>query len=147
MVFPQWLNNCRIFKWLAKAVIILRICAGWSEPLLVPYTHFVGNLMSRLKYSDTVLNFEQILLTTSWGVKNVMANSVNPDQTALSGAGWSWCMLFVEAYLCKTFGPRSGLGAQWLSGRVLDSRPRGPRFKPQRRHCVVVLEQDTFILV
>ena len=37
-------------------------------------------------------------------------------------------------------------GAQWLSGRVLDSRPRGRRFQPQRRHCVVVLEQDTFIL-
>ena len=33
-----------------------------------------------------------------------------------------------------------------LSGRVLDSRPRGRRFKPRRRHCVVVLEQDTFIL-
>ena len=31
-------------------------------------------------------------------------------------------------------------GAQWLSGRVLDLRPRGRRFKPHRRHCVVVLE-------
>ena len=37
-------------------------------------------------------------------------------------------------------------GAQWLSGRVLDSRPKGRRFEPHRRHCVVVLEQDTFIL-
>ena len=37
-------------------------------------------------------------------------------------------------------------GAQWLSGRVLDSRPKGCGFEPQRRHCVVVLEQDTFIL-
>ena len=37
-------------------------------------------------------------------------------------------------------------GAQWLSGRVLDSKPRGRRFKPHRRHCVVVLQQDTFIL-
>ena len=37
-------------------------------------------------------------------------------------------------------------GAQWLSGRVLDSRPKGSGFKPHRRHCVVVLEQDTFIL-
>ena len=36
--------------------------------------------------------------------------------------------------------------AQWLSGRVLDSRPRGRGFEPHRRHCVVVLEQDTFIL-
>ena len=37
-------------------------------------------------------------------------------------------------------------GAQWLSGRVLDSRPRGRGFEPHRRYCVVVLEQDTFIL-
>ena len=38
------------------------------------------------------------------------------------------------------------LGAQWLSGRVLDSRPGGRRFEPLQRHCVVVLEQGTFIL-
>ena len=37
------------------------------------------------------------------------------------------------------------LSVQWLSGRVLDSRLRGGRFEPQQRHCVVVLEQDTFI--
>ena len=34
----------------------------------------------------------------------------------------------------------------WLSGRVLDSRLRGPGFEPHLRHCVVVLEQDTFVL-
>ena len=39
-----------------------------------------------------------------------------------------------------------GDGAQWLSGRVLDSRLRGRRFKPHWRHCVMVLEQDTFIV-
>ena len=37
-------------------------------------------------------------------------------------------------------------GAQWLSGRVLDLRPRGLGFKPHWRHCIVVLELDTFIL-
>ena len=37
-------------------------------------------------------------------------------------------------------------GAQWLSARVLDSRPKGPGFELHRCHCVVVLEQDTFIL-
>ena len=37
-------------------------------------------------------------------------------------------------------------GAQWLSGRVLDSRPKGRGFEPHQRHCVVVFEQDTFIL-
>ena len=31
------------------------------------------------------------------------------------------------------------VGAQWLSGRVLDSRPRGPGFEPHQRHCVVSL--------
>ena len=36
-------------------------------------------------------------------------------------------------------------GDQWLSGRVLDLRPRGCGFEPHPRHCVVVLEQDTFI--
>ena len=38
------------------------------------------------------------------------------------------------------------MGAQWLSGRVLDSRPKGREFEPHRRHWVVVLEQDTFFL-
>ena len=37
-------------------------------------------------------------------------------------------------------------GVQWLSGRVLDSRPKGRGFEPHWRHCVVVHEQDTFIL-
>ena len=41
---------------------------------------------------------------------------------------------------------KASKGAQWLSGRVLDSRPKGRGFEPHRRHCVVVLEQDTFIL-
>ena len=33
-----------------------------------------------------------------------------------------------------------------LSGRVLESRPKGRGFEPHRRHCVAILEQDTFIL-
>ena len=34
------------------------------------------------------------------------------------------------------------VGAQWLSGRVLDSRPRGRGFEPHRRHCVVSLNKN-----
>ena len=55
-------------------------------------------------------------------------------------------------FLCRYSSPKKrstyieGLGAQWLSGRGLDSRPRGRGFEPHRRHCVVVLGQDTFIL-
>ena len=33
-------------------------------------------------------------------------------------------------------------GAQWLSGRVLDSRPKGRRLEPHRRHCFVSLSKN-----
>ena len=34
------------------------------------------------------------------------------------------------------------MGAQWLSGRVLDSRPRGRGFEPHRHHCIVSLSKN-----
>ena len=37
-------------------------------------------------------------------------------------------------------------GAQWLSGRVLDTRLKDRWFESHQHHCVVVLEQNTFIL-
>ena len=49
-------------------------------------------------------------------------------------------------YIMLIISSFSFLRAQWLSGRVLDARPRGRGFEPHRRHYVVVLEQDTFIL-
>ena len=33
-------------------------------------------------------------------------------------------------------------GAQWLSGRVLDARPKGRGFEPYRRHCVLSLSKN-----
>ena len=33
-------------------------------------------------------------------------------------------------------------GAQWLSGRVLDLRPKGRRFEPHQRHCLVSLSKN-----
>ena len=35
-------------------------------------------------------------------------------------------------------------GAQWLSGRVLNSRPKGPGFEPHWRHCVVSLSKNIY---
>ena len=35
-------------------------------------------------------------------------------------------------------------GAQWLSGRVLDSRPMGRGFEPYRHHCVVSLSKNIY---
>ena len=34
------------------------------------------------------------------------------------------------------------MGAQWLSGRVLDSRLKGRGFEPHRRHCIVSLSKN-----
>ena len=38
MMFSQNFNSHRIFKRITKALIRLRVCAGWSEPLLVAHT-------------------------------------------------------------------------------------------------------------
>ena len=69
--------------------------------------------------------------------KGASVNSIDSDQTlhvTEPGHGLHW------------FANKPNEGVQWLSGRVLDSRPKGRGFEPHRRHCVVVLEQDTFIL-
>ena len=38
-------------------------------------------------------------------------------------------------------------GAQWLSGRVSDSRPRGRGFEPHRHHCVVSMSKTHLSLL
>ena len=38
-------------------------------------------------------------------------------------------------------------GTQWLSGRVLDWRPRGCGFEPHPRHCVVSLSKTHLSLL
>ena len=38
----------------------------------------------------------------------------------------------------------SAVGAQWLSGRVLDSRLKGRGFEPHWRHCVVSLSKNIY---
>ena len=40
------------------------------------------------------------------------------------------------------YGDYSSEGAQWLSGRVLDLRPRGGGFEPHQGHCVVSLGKN-----
>ena len=59
--------------------------------------------------------------------------------------GQVWCFIVSIPDLC----PLSCFviflfrwGAQWLSGRVLDSRPKGRGFEPHRRHCVVSLSKN-----
>ena len=53
--------------------------------------------------------------------------------------------LFLNENSC-CWKPLETSGCGGLSGRGLNSRPRGHGFQPHRGHCVMVLEQDTFIL-
>ena len=39
------------------------------------------------------------------------------------------------------------MGAQWLRGRVLDSRPRGCGVEPKQCHCVVSLSKTYYSLL
>ena len=51
---------------------------------------------------------------------------------------WNSCVFIVH----KFFSSISPLGAQWLSGRELESRPRGRGVEPHRRHCVLSLSKN-----
>ena len=65
---------------------------------------------------------------------NYITTKLSPQ--ILSAAGH-----YKRKTFCTTKDPthKQKLGAQWLSGKVLDSRPRGREFEP---HCVGVLEQE-----
>ena len=63
-----------------------------------------------------------------------MKNSVNPDQLASEKPADLDLHCFQIGILSE--------GAQWLSGRVLDSRPRCHGFEPHRRHCIVSLSKN-----
>ena len=62
-MFSQWLNSHRILKWLAKALIRLRLCAGWSEALLVAHTLL---LESHALAQILQVTLNSLLLYTLW---------------------------------------------------------------------------------
>ena len=64
---------------------------------------------------------------------NIQAAVKSSDQTAQAGLSLSDRTYRIVGNLM------SQLGAQWLNGRVLDSRPRGHRLEPHRSHCIVSL--------
>ena len=48
----------------------------------------------------------------------------------------------VELNVKQIYNLGATTGAQWLSGRVLDSRPKGRGFEPHQRQCVVSLSKN-----
>ena len=79
----------------------------------------------------------------SFSISELNNSMFSSDKQVLIGPGHVGRLRakpYVTCLLC-------GLGAQWLSGRVLESRPKGPRFKPHRRHCVVTLSKTHLFLL
>ena len=55
----------------------------------------------------------------------------------MENGAFALCSIFHNIFKYMIF-----QGALWLSGRVLNSRPKGPGFEPHRRHCVVSLSKN-----
>ena len=75
-----------------------------------------------------------------------IANMEDPDQTASQKQSNHVCLgLFSRQLVCLILEhlPYTDccMGAQWLSGRRLESRPKGRGFEPHQRHCVVSLSK------
>ena len=64
---------------------------------------------------------------------NIQAAVKSSDQTSQAGLSLSDRTYRIVVNLM------SQLGAQWLNGRVLDSRPRDHGLEPHWSHCVVSL--------
>ena len=87
----------------------------------------------------------QALATSS--LDFVLANSADPDEMTHYAAFYLGLHCLPHAHLGVSVPQRVIYieSAQWLSGRVLDWRLKGRGLEPHRRHCVVVLEQDTIL--
>ena len=72
------------------------------------------------------------------GDNNVASSHGNVQ--CVSSGGISLVNIFLM--VMHVSGHMTQQGAQWLSGRVLDSRPKGCGFKPHRHHCVVSLSKN-----
>ena len=62
----------------------------------------------------------------------------------LTGHPTNWAVLVnkIITSIPKMFSKLNIVKAQWLSGRVLDSRPKGRGFEPYQRHCAVSLSKN-----
>ena len=86
MMFGQQFNGHRIFERLAKTWTRLRVCAGWSGPLLVAHTTLFevscrgSNIFCPVKVDCFFMSATYIIRHS-----RILYNT-NPDQTAPKGA-------------------------------------------------------------
>ena len=106
--------------------------------------HLLENIISKLALSEILL-FQLIFVAEEAGLN--LTSSETPKTGLSCHSPYSAIQPKFRIGTCfhhisREWKPRSVLrGAQWLSGRVLDSRPRGRGFEPNRRHCNVSLSK------
>ena len=74
-------------------------------------------------------------------VKKIHANYLETSQWTYVLTLYQRSIGFIQGVL-HGLSMKAAIGAQRLSGRVLDSRPEGRGFEPYRRHCVVSLSKN-----
>ena len=158
-LYNNYMSQCMRFPsmWYvrpAKPQIRLHICAVWSESLLVTWVFYDwischGSLiLYRLTQSRIIFwRFNQNSSPASCPEWSSSWRTLVHLLATMIPCRWIFSAHFLRGnYFYLGLVTRVSKRAQWLSGRVLDWRPRGGEFEPHRRHCFVVLEQDTFIL-
>ena len=99
MMFHQRTKSQRIFKQLAKALIKLHICTGWSKPLLVAYTTLLEiscaaqMVLLKLFPTESIFPFYTEMLLCpqrNFGMHIVIALSVRPSVRPSVVLIWIW---------------------------------------------------------
>ena len=72
MMFGKWPKSHRIVKQLGTALIRLRVCAGWSEPLLVAHTTLL-----KISCRGSIKNIKETKTTQK--CENMTDGSLRPD--------------------------------------------------------------------
>ena len=93
---------------------LIMLCVGLQCVIVVfpDYTHAAWSVLN-------AQSSQQTSLTGSLKQGNILDMT---NASLLSSQKWFW-------------------GAQWLSGRVFDSRQRGCGFEPHGRHCLVTFSK------
>ena len=118
MMFGQELNIHRIFKRLTKALIRLRVCAGWSEALLVAHTTLL-EISCYVHLSDT---------------ETFRNSDFNPKQLFVNmGIPTTWCT-FCQILIALE--PHQSCFKIWYLGEI--------RFLGLSFHCIFINEVGCF---
>ena len=133
--FPVFPSKCH---WHGKYAYLSAFCQPCSVYIqALNWYRFFSDF--EMLYLTAIRNYQASLRYQYWSLSQT-GSSLDEVSSGLARMQY-WFFSASSAKLSQEM-----VGAQWLSGRVLDSRPKGSGFEPHRRHCVVVLEQDTFIL-